>query len=765
METILQVRYLALLLLAFAGYAQAADIAVTRCWEPDGPYAESGKCPAQISVLGASSITTTSYVIGHTTNTATTTTYYYTVANPAGAVCTTLAPTRKAHISGSGAVAASTTTIAGTGAQTKTISGLSPDSAYCTFVLQMTGYRASNRLALAVQTAPTTPVSDDMVLSGYFVGEGGCTNRGGSATIDGVSVTCNGTAPGRRFAHFGVLPTTAASGTDIWWLRGSEHSVVSYGKVETKWGGSSMDPTDPGTAYIGCYYIDTGDSDAPTACWEGTQAGTLDNTLPTAKTTLAMGTHTMPTVVGALTDDCLAADNCDWDYDAASFPNECGSGDQAIFSIKHSYVTVRGITISRSRCRAVTIDPDGDVTIEGVIYRDNISEKSGYQSFVVGRFARFSVAKHNILRRAGRCALSREYGGTSEPIGGGNCNPNGAHSGGAVVSNVGAGAYFGMVDNTLIDTYSEGIQCNNSSHVWFKGNRTGNTVFSANYLDACENAVSESNIFWSTQGDIGQTNGRAWNTNTAAARTIVEHANAQSPLNSIKSTVRNNLFSYMGQGYVLAKQKQNTTASDLVGISLYHNTFIGARQRLLYTHSAQFVTNNGVDVIKIDVRNNIFQGPDGSLGTKCFDDPDATYDYNLWGRTGLDTVCRGANDVGGIGSAGNPGLTLNSGASWEGFDSSDPPDPDNARLVADTNVGTDLNDNGACVSDIATADLANWAVIAHEMDYPYSLDANTDGSVTAAELANWKQCAYYDFWGNPRANTPNMGMHEHGGSL
>jgi hypothetical protein len=220
----------------------------------------------------------------------------------------------------------------------------------------------------------------------------------------------------------------------------------------------------------------------------------------------------------------------------------------------------------------------------------------------------------------------------------------------------------------------------------------------------------------------------------------------------------------MGSGYVIAKQA-GTDATDAIGIALYHNTIIGALQSLVYLWSPRFT---GPDITKIDFRNNILQGPDGTTKARCYAHANADYDYNLWGVASnavWGTACQGANDVGGDGSAGNPGLVVNSGASWVDHDWTNPPDPDNARLVADTNTGTDLNDNAACVSDIATADLANWAVIAHEMDYPYSLDANTDGEVTAAELANWKQCAYYDFWGNARANTPNMGMHEHGGSL
>ncbi len=773
METILQVRYLALLLLAFAGYAQAADIAVTRCWQPDGPYAESGKCPAQISGAAAPNPGQTSFVLGHNTTAATTTTYYYTLANPSGAACTTLAPTRKAHISGAGATVHSTTTLSGSGPQTKTISGLTAGTAYCTFILQMTGYRASNRLTLAVQTLPETPTTIDMELSGYFIGTGGCTNRGGSANVDGATVTCNGTAHGRRFAHFGVLPTTATEGTDIWVLDGSTHAVNTYGKVSTRWGGSSADPTDPGTAYIGCYYLDPGDSDTPTACWEGTEGSDVDTDPTTADDNLTVATdRTMPIILGALTDACLAADNCNWTYAGGPHPNECTSPFQAIFNIKHSFVTVRGLAFSKSRCRAVTIDPDGDVEIKGVRFRGNVTEKSGYQATVLGKFVRQSVLKGNIFRSYGRCVLSRQMGGTQEPdvTGSSNCakpKDSGFHSGGVPVSGV-PNAYVGIVDNTFLRANGEGMQCLKSTKVWFKGNRLGNMAYSPNYLDACVGAVTESNVFWSTQGDLGQTNGRGFNSNTLAARTIVEHKNGG--FDSINSVIRNNLFSYMGTGYVIAKQS-GTTAADRIGISLYHNTFIGARQALLNLFSPRF---SGSDIVKIDVRNNILQGPDGTQGVRCYAASNAEYDYNLWGVSQIrrpipntnpqqyDTACQGANDVGGNGSVGNPGMVLNSGASWEAFDWANPPDPNNARLVADTNLGADLNDSGSCTSDILDADLENWATIAHEMDYPYSLDADANGTVTSAELATWKQCAGYDFWGNVRDNAPNIGMHEVG---
>jgi hypothetical protein len=259
----------------------------------------------------------------------------------------------------------------------------------------------------------------------------------------------------------------------------------------------------------------------------------------------------MPIIQGVLTDDCLINDNCDWTYISGPHPNECTSPYQAILNIYHSYVTVRGIAISKSRCRAVTIDPPGNVEITGIRFRGNVTEKSGYQALVLGKFARFSVIKSNVFRSAGRCTLSRHYGGTKEPNvpGAANCGKSeagsGAHSGGAPTSGI-PNAYVGYVDNTFIRSFSEGIQCLKSTKVWFKGNRVGNTSFSPNYLDACVGSVTESNVFWNTQGDVGQQNGRSFSSDTAAARSIVEHKN--DGFDSVEITVRNNLFSFMGTG-------------------------------------------------------------------------------------------------------------------------------------------------------------------------------------------------------------------------
>jgi len=747
---------------------------VSRCWEPDGPYVLTAnlgtRCPAKLTSASATLITDNDYLLSHSTTLATTTTYYYTVANPTDAVCSTLQPNRKRHIAGTGAYAFSTTTLAGSGPQTETIgTGVGADTAlvaespYCTFVLQMYGQRPSNRLIVSVETIPTAaPGGDPMTLSGFFVD-----TTGGGCTYNGTS--CDGASHSERLSSLAQVPSSAAEGTDIWIRSSSVHDAEVNGNYATEWGGSEGSVA--ARAYIGCYYLDTGRSSVPTACWEGTLGDYLDARAadPDAVTTMGTGL-TLPMIRGSISDACIAAVNCDWTWAAGSADDGCSSASEGLLTIDHDSVWVVGLNISGSSCNGVSqskTNASGEI-ISNVMFRSNIVENAGFRFYEM-RNVQYTVVKGNIFRVAGVCEFQSlpGQGNAPTPSSIGNCGKAG-HSGGVVTTGT-DNAWAGYVDNTVIRTFSEGLQCYGSTKVWVKGNRVGNTQFGNFYGDACEGSIVESNIIWKTAGDAGQPSGHSLGADRGRITFSVE-ASGGATATLTNLWVRNNLMASPAtclQGG-FTKLAAGLTEQRTYGIGWFHNTCLGGRDKTI-----DIGTN--LDLVSAtdgDVYNNIFAAPSASTSSVCFSDVNMTYNYNLYGSgdnavSNITASCKGVNDMGGSASSVNPALVLNPittsvQAQWAATDHNNQPDPDNARITADGNFGLRLN-NVPCVS---AADATEFAKIAHEMDYPYGLDTGDAGTdVDLSEMANWRQCAYYDFFGNARGDSPNVGMHEHGGAL
>ena len=759
-----------LLLLVSVNSWSATDS--SRCWETDGVYVPDAylgtRCPAHLTSGSTTLITDTGFTLSHSTTLATTTTYYYTIANPTAAVCSTLEPSRKVFIAGTGAHAYSTTTVSGSGPQTKAIgTGSGADAAlvastsYCTFVLQMYGQRPSNRLALSVTTiASGSPSSDPMTLSGFFVD-----TTGGGCTYNGTS--CDGASHTERLSSLAQVPSSAAEGTDIWIKTGSVHDAEVNGNYATEWGGSEGSVA--ARAYIGCYYLDTGRSSVPTACWEGTLGAYLDARAadPDAVTTMGTGL-TLPMIRGSISDACIAAINCDWTWAAGSADDGCSSVSEGLLTIDHDSVWVVGLNISGSSCNGVTqskTNASGEI-IRNSMFRSNIVENAGFRFYEL-RNVQYPIIKGNIFRGAGVCEFQSLHDNAPTPTSLGGCGRAG-HSGGVVVTGT-DNAWAGYVDNTVIRSFSEGLQCYGSTKVWVKGNRVGNTQFGNFYGDACEGSIVESNVIWKTAGDAGQPAGYSLGADRGRITFSVEASGgADATLTNL--WVRNNLMASPAtclQGG-FTKLAAGLTEQRTYGIGWFHNTCLGGRDKTIDIG----INLDGASATDGDVYNNIFAAPSASTSSVCFSDVNMTYNYNLYGSgdnavSNITASCRGANDMGGAGSSVNPALVLNPittsvQAQWAATDHNNQPDPDNARITADANFGLRLN-NVACVS---ADDATEFAKIAHEMDYPYGLDTGDAGTnVDLSEMANWRQCAYYDFWGNPRGVSPNVGMHEHGGSL
>ena len=743
--------------------------AESRCWEPDGPMEPTADharvCPVHLDTLPPHSVGETGYTVAVATPLDTGTLLFLTSteATPPARLLSSTAEgqtNRCMAQADAGVDCVTSLPVTRPGTYTLVVRDLVPDRKYFTHVQHQARGQLSAVITYPVRTHARASDSkagrEHTVLNGYFVGPGGCTRLGARQSVDGVNVICDGTSHQTRFAHAGLLAAVQPIiGADVWLAAGLVHNVPINGKLMTRWGGAPGDP-----AEWGCYYLAAG---IPTACWEGPRGGQLDvHNRPRAVNTMGRWLP-MPRILGALTDRCIANSNCNW-----LFPirNECEHFSDALFAIVHGHVQVRGLRFGASTCRGMTINPpagDGD----DIRVWDSVFENIGYQFLVIQGGARYTVIKRNVFRGAGKCTYSRLVKGTvprrNDPLAGNCGKPQGrGHSGGVVVSGV-RDAYLGFLDNTVVATFSEGLQCFGSSKVWFKGNRVGNTAFAPYYLDTCEDAVVESNVAWSTNGDVGQPRGKRYGVDSASMRLIVEdsqlHRNGR---HSVGVLVRNNLLAFNGTALKVALQRNAAAGGKQIGASYYHNTFVGALRQNIDV----FQNLDHHNIAGVEIRNNLFAGPAGPVPSRCFVSADVTYDYNLYGFDGIPLACRGPNDING-GAATNPHLKINpfdssrNEAAWRGHGASRMPDPDHARVVAGQATGARLN-NLQCVDD---AGIGGYARIAHEMDYPFSLDLNRDNVITEGELSGWKMCADRDFFGNPRGVAPSVGMHERGGPL
>lgn len=704
---------------------------MSRCWEPDGPYVATAdigtKCPPRLTTGNAINIAATTATATVTTDVASGTAYVYVSTS-------STEPSRKTLIAGTGASFATSAAVSATGSQSFAVTGLTAETQYYVYFLHVTtAGRPSNRIQIGLLTEPVSGPPATTVVAGYFWGTGG-------------SDASAGTSHSTRWASMDpVSGVSPAIGTDVWGLAGSTHTVTSKGKVETGWAGSAGD-----YAEYGCYWRD-GSTDK--VCWEGTSGANLDARTSTPATLTTMGSLELPYIDGSLSDACILAKNCSFLY---PITNECASMSDHLVRIKHSYARVRGMRIGESACRAVTIKPTSG-SIRGVRILDSVIEQNGGQGTVVQGAVSHTLVKRSIYREMGKCAYSETY--TSDHASrvtnelAENCSTTSAgHNGGLVFASVSSSSYSGINDVTFVRSYSEGIQCFNSTDIWMKGNRIYNTAFPGVYLDACGGAVVESNIVSPTNGDVGQASGDTTTVSSNWGDMSLLHEGTRTT-NMADIVVRNNILVSHRFGMNGGMSLSANTAGRTYDVEWYHNTFIGSRERSINI----FQNLTSANVLANVAKNNIFGGNAGSSTSRCFTDADTAYDYNLYGFSGIPAACKGANDVA-ASAATNPGLVLShTSSAWAAHSHSNQVSIANAKLAADTNTGLRLN-NVACIS---AADQAEYLEIAGEMDYPYDLDTDNDGAVETAEMTNWGYCGYFDFEGDVRGVSPNIGMDEY----
>lgn len=721
-------RLLALALLLAAAPTWASLVPSSRCWLPDGPYAPTAeletKCPPRQTGGSATSISTSGWTASVDTTGSTGTLYVYVSAS-------STPPSRKAHISGAGSLFDTEVTVTASGHQSVAVTGSYTPGQFYTHFLHVRNSRPSNRITVAV-TVPTGG-GGNTVVEGYFWGTGGSDFNAG-------------TSHAARFAS--MAPAAALSGvavgTDVWGLAGSVHNVTSSGKFTTRWGGSEGDPV-----YIGCYYID---GSTPTACWEGATGGTLDLTLPNAATENTLGSNTLPSINGALTDACLAAKNCDWQYPISG---ECTSGHDHIAAVRHGYVWVYGMKIEESTCRGLDVKPgtviEQDGALVGFRLRHSITEQTGTQALILASGIKYSLVHDSIGRFIGECSKSRHHGGTyptgaSADLAAG--GPGCISGGSAWIYQTSRRSFSGFDNNRLFAGWTEVYHCLKSSHILMRGGLGGNVVRAGVYRDTCGDTIVERNMIWGPNGNLGFGAGTLTSTSTwgGTPDSNAEIAQYTSPMSPTNQLVRANIFVGLQWCAAFNLTGPAVTGGETTSGKFYHNSCIATRDRSIVAGNQLTATSN----LGIDLRNNRFSDPTTAFSDVCkpSGSGDTNGDFNVFAKQPV-AACRGTNDFGGsaatdtlltlpVGTSASPNTTnINA---WRAVSYLAPPDPENARPTAPTHTGQRLN-NVQCISD---ADIAEWSNILSDM-------------VDPPDTAVWKMCAPEYFDGALIADTPVVG--------
>lgn len=736
---------LALLLLPLQSWA--ALVVSSRCWEPDGPYVETAqhgaRCPAQLVSQGATAVTDSGYTVGYSTTKNSGTAYFYTSTSDTP-------PARKAHKSGAGAVAHSTSTITATGAQTKAITGLGDDAQYYTHVMhEVSGY-PSNRLTIAQRTAETSPGGGAMTLSGYFIGTGG-------------SDFAAGTSHAARLATLAPYKAlTPATGTDLWLQAGWSAQNT---QLDTKHGGSSGDP-----AYIGCYEVDGA---TPMACWEHPDGGTLDTDDWDATT---LGTLTMPRLYGSLTDACIkpayqaghsGAPNCVWPSPTAqggAGPTaDCAAIEDFAVEIRHSYVRWRGIGLEKWACFGMQVKA---TTENGFIHRDGViiepQVQDSYFRDMAGAHAfmrsgvKYWLFKNNIMVRNSLCRESRLRGGSVPSITSGSIiqTCNWWVFGSAVTFSLNSyGAYIG---NLWGYQQGEGLGILQSSYALMHGNKGGNNATGGTYCDNSSNCVQEVALNWGNNGNSGM--GGSGPSSGGGRIALGAEAYGQTPpFNMVDNLVRNTIAINFVHAHEYFQQFQRTFTHDL---DVIHNTTIASVDQPISA------INNLTGYLQTSskLQNNMWADPTyTTFASGCAAEWDQG--YNLFAKA-TSGNCTAGTDVGG-GASTDPQLALNVGsaaspnttniATWRAASITNIPDATLAKSSA-TKAGARFN-NVYCPHADTVAERNEWKkVLVHVPGTYYDNDGN--GEISDTEIEKFAYCAYYDFGGNVRADTPRAGAWE-----
>lgn len=478
-------------------------------------------------------------------------------------------------------------------------------------------------------------------------------------------------------------------------------SVFDRQYLTIDWAGTTTDKV-----VLGCYYLDGSNNNQATLCNEGSRNGFTD----------------LPAIKGALTDACIAANNCDYGTGYVA-----GGIWQGLINVTTDHVRVQDVSVSYSKGSGIRAGSVNDVRIARVLV-----EKTGIVPVAMGNGVQNVVFRDSTVRNYNLCEVQEHNGGPTPGIA--NCGTGGWPGGVLVVRSPDAQA---LIENNDIHIgFGEGINCLQSSHVIVRGNRVGNVHSGGIYFDGCSSSVAEHNILWGTQGDPSPSNwGGGMNFN------IEDTACCNHQLNH--NVVRNNLFVDTGGCINAAMGADAEAAGLLLGARIYANTCVS-----IVNFDLRINAVPDANVAEWTAKNNIFFTTDGvAVGGNpppCQLNSNTEVDYNLWAVANPDPDCEGAHDA----PDGDPLLAQSVYSAWDAMDYANPPRVDDFRLQPGS-AAIGAGDPALVTTTVLSS--ADFPLVFSDMSHPFT-----------PEAAAWEKALYYDFEGSSRdPQAPDLGALEY----
>lgn len=479
-------------------------------------------------------------------------------------------------------------------------------------------------------------------------------------------------------------------------------SVFEQQALDVNWAGTATDRT-----VVGCYYLDISDGNSPTPCHEGSLEGFT----------------TPPLITGALTDECITSYNCDYSTGYVG-----GSSIWApLIDITVDHVSLQDVGVSHSKGGGIRV-----TAVTGVRIARVLVEKTGIAPVVIGSNAQNIVFRDSTVRNYNLCEVQSQNGGPTPGIA--NCGTGGWPGGIVVVRSPNAQVL--IENNDVYLGFGEGINCLQSSHVIFRGNRVGNTHSGGIYFDGCSSGVAEHNILWGTQGDPSTSN---WGGGMSLC--IEDTACCGHQLNN--NIIRNNLIVDTGSCINASMQDDAEASGLLLGAQIYGNTCVSIVNFDLRINSVP-----DTNVEEWIAKNNIFYTTDGQplSGNQppCQLNSHAEVDYNMWALENTDIDCEGSHDA----SDGDPLFLESVYSNWDLMDYTNQPDVSDFRLQIDS-PAIGMGDPSLVTTSILNSE--DYGAIVDEMFHPFVPTA-----------AHWEMALYYDFEGSSRDSlSPDLGALEY----
>jgi hypothetical protein len=163
------------------------------------------------------------------------------------------------------------------------------------------------------------------------------------------------------------------------------------------------------------------------------------------------------------------------------------------------------------------------------------------------------------------------------------------------------------------------------------------------------------------------------------------------------------------------------------------------------------------------LQNNIIASPTSTSWGGCASEWNQS--DNLYVKTGAPAACANAGTDVTAGTSASLVLDVGSNASpnttnintWRGYYIGSMPDPADAKSSL-SRTGIQLNNVECGFADTA-GEKTQWKNILKEIPGTY-YDNDGNGTIDDTEVQKFAYCAYYDFGGNARANTPRIGAWE-----